>query len=109
MNVIFENSSPQRCFRVRKVNYEIFLIPSSDFRTLPPLALKVALYYIVERFEYNICINNFSVGKCLSHSTQYKVNIKDLPRETKYGRLFQDQNVVALATMVTRFMVVGLA
>ena len=51
-----------------------------------------------ERFQYHICINNFSFGKCLSHSTRYKVNIKQLQRETTHGRLFQDTNVVVLAT-----------
>ena len=73
------------------------------------LLIKVALYNILERFEYHICINIFSVGKCLSHSTRYKVNIKHLQRETTYGRLFQDPNVVALATMLTGFKVAGLA
>ena len=31
MNVVFENSSPQRCFKLKKVKYEI-LILSSDSR-----------------------------------------------------------------------------
>ena len=31
---------------------------------------KVALYTILQRFEYDICINNVSVGKCFSHSTR---------------------------------------
>ena len=31
---------------------------------------KVALYTILQRFEYDICINNFSLAKCLSHSTR---------------------------------------
>ena len=31
---------------------------------------KVALYTILQRFEYHICVNNVSVGKCLSHSTR---------------------------------------
>ena len=52
------------------------------------MALTVALYYILERFEYHICVNNFSVGKCLSHSTRYKVNIKHLQHETTYGKTF---------------------
>ena len=29
---------------------------------------KVTLYTILQRFEHYICINNFSVGKCLSHN-----------------------------------------
>ena len=32
--------------------------------------IKVALYTILQRFEYHIYINNVSVGKCLSHSTR---------------------------------------
>ena len=32
--------------------------------------IKVALYTILQRFEYHICINNVSVGKCLLHSTR---------------------------------------
>ena len=32
--------------------------------------LKVALNTILQRFEYHICIDNFSVGKCLSQSTR---------------------------------------
>ena len=31
---------------------------------------KVALYTILQRLEYDTCINNVSVGKCLSHSTR---------------------------------------
>ena len=84
MNVIFENSSLERCLRLKKVKYEI-LIPSSDFRYVR----SVALYSVLERFEYHISINNVSVGKCLSHSTRY---IKHLQRETTHGRLFQDPN-----------------
>ena len=60
--------------------------------------LKVALYTILQRFEYHICINNVSVGKCLSHSTRQKVNNKNLQRQTTYGRHFQNLNVVAMAT-----------
>ena len=33
---------------------------------------------LLQKFEYHICINKFSVGKCLSHSTRYKVNNKNL-------------------------------
>ena len=73
------------------------------------LLIKVALYNVLERFENHIYITIFSVGKCLSHSTRYKVNIKHLQREPTYGRLFEDPNVVALATMLTGFMVTGLA
>ena len=32
--------------------------------------LKVALYTILQRFEYDICVNNVSAGDCLSHSTR---------------------------------------
>ena len=42
------------------------------------MEVKVALYTTLQRFEYHIYINNFSVGKCLSHSTRYKVNNKNL-------------------------------
>ena len=35
------------------------------------------LYTILQRFEYHICIINFSVGKCLSNSSRYKVNNKN--------------------------------
>ena len=37
---------------------------------------KVVLSTILPRFEYDICINNFSVGKCLSDSSRYMVNNK---------------------------------
>ena len=43
--------------------------------------LKMALYYIIlQRFKYHICITNFSVGKCLSRITHWKVNNKNLQR-----------------------------
>ena len=41
-----------------------------DFKLCPETDFKVALYTILQRFEYHICINNVSVGKCLSHSTR---------------------------------------
>ena len=39
-------------------------------RLVVNLAFKVALYSIFQRFGYYNSINNFSVGKCLSHSTR---------------------------------------
>ena len=42
--------------------------------------LQCSNMHLWQRFEYQICLNNFSVGKCLSHSTRYKVNNKNLQR-----------------------------
>ena len=41
---------------------------------------EVALYTILQSFEYNSCINNCSIGKCLSHSTRYEVNNENIQR-----------------------------
>ena len=54
--------------------------------------------HLWQRFEYQIGLNKFSVGKCLSHSTQYKVNNKNLQRSTTHKIIFQNLNVVATAT-----------
>lgn len=55
-------------------------------------------YTVLQRFEYQIFINNFPVDKCLSDSTRYKFNDKNLKRKTAYARLFKKPNVVAMAT-----------
>ena len=62
------------------------------------VTVKVALYTILQRFQYHICMNNFSVSECLSHTTRQKVNNKSLQRQTTCGRLFQKLNPVAMAT-----------
>ena len=43
INVIFENSSPQKCFRLKKVKYEILML-SSDSRYFWSVTLKHATF-----------------------------------------------------------------
>ena len=59
--------------------------------------LKWLYILLYKGFDYHISINSFSVGKCISHSTRYKVNNKSLQRQTTYGRLLQNPSVVAMA------------
>ena len=60
------------------------------------MKLKIIINSILQSLGYYICINNFSLGKCLSLGRRSK-NIKLEPQTTS-GRIFQDQNVVAMAT-----------
>ena len=52
----------------RRKNMSMNSSPYPKCSSLEPL-FKVALCTILQRFEYHICINNFSVVNCLSHRT----------------------------------------
>ena len=56
-------------------------------------------FFFFERFEYYMCINNvFRWQMLANHSTRLKVNNNILRFQTTYRRLFENLNVVPMAT-----------